>query len=94
MVVTGLRAMQAWVALAAVLAAGAGLARGATCRVATPLGCYSDSTTRLLNFTAAFETDPRAGNVTLEWCAELCCHYGFTAATDLVGVEYGAQVKE
>ena len=57
------------------------------------LGCFNNTAqARVLAYAANAQTcTPASGTNSLESCARLCCAAGFTAPTDLMGVEYGCQ---
>ena len=77
----------------ALLAAAAATAHRGAAGVIEPLGCYNDTAqVRALGYSAADQAcTPASGGNSFESCARLCCDAGYTAATDLMGVEYGCQ---
>jgi hypothetical protein len=64
-----------------------------TCTVGAYKGCFVDTAAvRVLNFTAAFGTQPSDfPTMSRETCAQACCAAGFVGDDVLVGVEYAVQ---
>ncbi len=86
----------ALVVAAASVAAAASRPAGSpppTCTVSTYKGCFADTAAaRVLNFTAAFGTQPSdLPHMSRETCAQACCAAGFIGDDVLVGVEFAVQ---